>query len=62
MPVADAPGHSGGCRDRQDDHQHHGGGLGLACDASGWFNLKGLLEAFSKTYKKRPFGARRMIS
>eukprot|EP00969_Alexandrium_andersonii_P272691 12051461-Alexandrium_andersonii.AAC.1 len=35
MPAADAPGHPGGGRDQQSDHQHHGGGLGLACDAPG---------------------------
>eukprot|EP00969_Alexandrium_andersonii_P031062 1356130-Alexandrium_andersonii.AAC.1 len=63
--VASAPGYPSDDRDQQDDHQRNEGGLGLACDAPGWFNLKDFLRAFSNYYWRcrgtRPLGTSTQI-
>eukprot|EP00969_Alexandrium_andersonii_P299783 13253171-Alexandrium_andersonii.AAC.1 len=54
-------------REREQRHRpsRHQGGLGLACDASGWFNLSDFLRAFSYWYQvrdNRPLGTGRELT
>eukprot|EP00969_Alexandrium_andersonii_P296828 13116659-Alexandrium_andersonii.AAC.1 len=46
-------------REQRSKHSRRNGGMGLACDTSGWFNLKDYLRAFSTWHSvrnNRPLG------